>query len=389
MSVRRILIGGAAWSLVLAPLLAGVGTSSAGAMANPAPASLVPSSRSSSAFDNQDAVYAATYGVSTTVAAQRRMETEAFGQLVAAASRTHGEGNVDAWVETVADGQVFHLRSTSPVVVKALEVTVAASGLRSVVALEATSLADKTADLAATVGDIPGIDGYYVDVTTGQPVVSVPAADLASVTKAITERVPNARIESSGEGARDENRGGLNLTSCTSGFAAAWNGYKGFFTAAHCTGTQSWQAAGGTTWNWSSAVLTQVYNGTADIAFRRISSAVYNDMWIGTGFATISSGSGVAVVGTTYCGRGKTSGYRCAQVTSTTYTPTHTDACPGGCGPNFVRATLNYGSSQGGDSGGPWANGNTAVGIHKGSDGVNVHWSKIGYRPASSNVFTG
>lgn len=295
-NMRRVLMGGAAWSLVLAPPLAVVGTSTAGAVANLSPAS---------------------------VALPR------------------------GGVGSDSDGQVFHLRSTSRVVVEALRGTMAASGLRSVVALEATSLAQKTADLAATVGDVRGIDGYYVDVTRGQPVVSVPAADLATVTTEITERVPNARIESSGEGARYENRGGLNLTGCTSGFAAAWNGYKGFFTAAHCTGTQSWQAAGGTTWNWSSAALTQLYNGTADIAFRRISSAVYNDMWIGTGFATISSGSGVAVVGTTYCGRGKTSGYRCAQVTSTTYTPTYTDACPGCCGPNFVRATLNYGSSQG------------------------------------------
>lgn len=115
MYVRRILMGGAAWSLVLAPLLAAVGTSSAGAVANLSPASVaLPGSRVGSAFDNQDAAYAATYGVSTDVAAQRRMETEAFGQLVAAAGRTHGEANVDAWVETDSDGQVFHLRSTSP-----------------------------------------------------------------------------------------------------------------------------------------------------------------------------------------------------------------------------------------------------------------------------------
>lgn len=379
-----------AWILILGPLLAvGLATSSAGSSAAPATGSLVPSGHSSSAFDNQDAVYAATHGVSASVAKQRRLESESFGQLVAAAHRVHGERNVDAWVETVADGQIFHLRSTSPEAVTFLEASVAASRLSADIALQSTSLADKTADLAAKVGTTPGIDGYYVDVTTGQPVISAPAADLAAVTRAITERVPNARIESSGDGARDENRGGLNLSSCTSGFSATWNGYQGFFTAAHCTGTQSWQAPGSTTWNWSSSSLTQVFNGTADIAFRRVATSVYNNMWTGSGYATINNGSGLAVVGTTYCGRGSRSGYRCAQVTSTTYTPTYSGACPGGCGPNFVYANLTSGGSQGGDSGGPWANGNTAVGIHKGSNGVQVHWSKIGYRPASSNVYTG
>jgi hypothetical protein len=69
------------------------------------------------------------------------------------------------------------------------------------------------------------------------------------------------------------------------------------------------------------------------------------------------------------CKNGKTTGYTCGNISSTTYSPSYvTNAAA-----TFIRVheSSNGNLSEGGDSGGPWFLVNTAYGTHSGSPGAN------------------
>ncbi len=82
-----------------------------------------------------------------------------------------------------------------------------------------------------------------------------------------------------------------------------------------------------------------------------------------------------------------TTGYQCGSVTSITYAPTWSGACPGvTCQPVWVRINA---YQLPGDSGGPWfIGGNSAVGIHKGgaTDGSWAVYAKMAYIPGTTGL---
>lgn len=337
----------------------------------------------------EDADYARTHRVTPEIAEARRQDREVFAKQLDIAYSKFGESNVDAWLDTgESAAQVFEVRVGSEDLADAVSRLLEIGGIDVNVEVRGWTLTERNETLLAELVGIPGVDGAYVDIRTGVAHVYAPDRRLSDVQAVVKElHGSEAVVESSGEGSSDTNRGGLSLTSCTSAFAAKWSSYIGFFTAAHC-GSQNWQPAGTSLWN-ASTYRTQTYNSTADIQFRSIDNiyTLHADLWTGSAFVPIVSGSGVPVVGYAYCGRGKATGYRCGSVTSTTYTPTYAGACNGvACGPNFVFSTA---VSAGGDSGGGWYSGTTGYGVNKGNVNGNAIWSKIGYRPASSNVFVG
>jgi streptogrisin C len=243
-----------------------------------------------------------------------------------------------------------------------------------------TDLLDKIhSALPILLAALPDMAGTDVDVRTGEIVLTVPAtgsardAALAKV-PALAQRLgAPIRIDFIDSPLADQSvRGGSALSDCTSGFVVANSaGTRGFVTAAHCGNTESYSDFDGTStsttfqsetfdadqdFQWHTTPLTEVPEFYADLT---TSARVL------TGRRLRSS----TAVGNTTCHRGATSGYSCGSVQSTTYQPTYAGACNGfTCTSTYISVTGSGLACAGGDSGGPWFNGQTAFGIHKAGD---------------------
>jgi len=161
----------------------------------------------------------------------------------------------------------------------------------------------------------------------------------------------------------------LDLSGCTTGFGISNNGTpdRGVTTAAHCRpylddtyqGTTIWfqrQAAGGAhDEKWLLANSFQVRN-------------IIND-GLGGRFITSRTPRSQQVVGGSVCRYGRTSGYNCGQIQSTSYLPPPT--CESNSTPTYISVTPSTG--QGGDSGGPEFLSNSAFGHTVCAGGVDVY----------------
>lgn len=341
------------------------------------------------------AIFAEQEGITVAEATARLIEQDAFQELVGDLHSTYGEGHVDAWVDSSPTDQTLNVRTDVPQIANlaarrsgGLQVEYSAPTSEAPMLAERTSLVDQNIDQLR--GAVPGLDGVKVDIKSGDIVLSVPDSAARSARSAISasveglEGVP-VRMESTGAGASDHNRGGLNMTGCTTAFAASSGTHQGFFTAAHCTGTQNWYAAGSSTAQASIARELR-HDAYADIQARSVSVTAIPDVWTGGSFQTVT-GTATSVVGANICKRGKVNGWTCGNVLSTTYKPTYAGACPGGtCASVFVEAV---GPTANGDSGGPWISLGKAYGVHKGGGAGKSIYSRIQYMPGGWAIKVG
>jgi hypothetical protein len=297
-------------------------------------------------------------------------------ELIADVKERAGDRFAGAWVEHEPSWQL-HIALTEGTPL-ALDALTRSTGVPvSVEYREGPSeeiLIEEANKLAAWATATPGIDGVEADVEGPELVVyanneaPIGVQRMAPATPGGVE----VRFVNSGEPAGDTAtvRGGLALTSCTSGFSVTSGGIIGFATAGHCGNSQSWAATPTGSPANASTYGGEVRGTTADIQYHRVTSPHNASSTFFGGSATTAttrSGTGTAFVGQGLCHRGKTTGYSCGNVTSTTFAPTWANACLSSpCSAAFVRIDGTTLGNAGGDSGGPWFSGAAAYGIHKG-----------------------
>jgi streptogrisin C len=172
--------------------------------------------------------------------------------------------------------------------------------------------------------------------------------------------------------ARERNqhtRGGAHLSTCTSGFVVANSaGTRGVTTAAHCGNTQTYFEYAGE--NYPATFVAERLDADEDVQWHTTTHDEYPEFYADlTTTARVLTGRRLrssTAVGNTVCHRGKTTGYSCGSVESTTYQPTFAGACGSvACAATYIKVSGPDLRCDGGDSGGPWFNGQTAFGTHK------------------------
>lgn len=163
--------------------------------------------------------------------------------------------------------------------------------------------------------------------------------------------------------------GGLPLSTCTSGFTVQnSSGTLGITTAGHCGNSQSYAG-------YALTFLSEYDSGSYDIQWHNRSGSTYeNKIKAGTGFRSITGTRTRAnqVVGEWICKQGKTTGWTCGTLNNKSY------CFDGACTWIYVTGgTVNL--SEGGDSGGPWVNGEVAYGTHVFGGGNNSGYMAIDY----------
>jgi streptogrisin C len=159
--------------------------------------------------------------------------------------------------------------------------------------------------------------------------------------------------------------GGLALTPCTSGFSVRnSSGTRGITTAAHCSNAVSYN---GTALNF----ILEDQEGNQDVQWHTAPGfTVTNQFYSGidTRSCTSTWSRTYQSVGDYVCGYGKTTGYKCGNISSTTYALSYvTNAAA-----TFIRVDNTEGTDlcESGDSGGPWFLADTAYGTHSGCPGA-------------------
>jgi hypothetical protein len=148
--------------------------------------------------------------------------------------------------------------------------------------------------------------------------------------------------------------GGLALSTCTSGFTVRNSaGTRGVSTSGHCGSSQTLLGVALT-------FLGESYSGSYDIQWHNAAGHTYpNTIKVSSSTRSITGtrSRGSQTVGSQVCKQGKTTGYTCGTISTTSY------CASGAC--TWVRVAGNGTNlSEGGDSGGPWFSGNTAYGSH-------------------------
>lgn len=162
--------------------------------------------------------------------------------------------------------------------------------------------------------------------------------------------------------------GGRYLSTCTSGFTVTnAAGLRGITTAAHCGDAQSIDAAegGGTALTFQA----QLYGSGNDWQWHTLTGATTPNLIVDSDAGTTRSITATKLwaninVGDFACKYGTRGGYHCGTVTNKNWCFTQSD---GTTGCKFVFVAPNTSGeilSTGGDSGGPWFTGNTALGSH-------------------------
>lgn len=254
-------------------------------------------------------------------------------------------------------------------------------------------LIEAATEMAAelSLADVQGVDGVEVGSSSEGLVVITNNNANSHTEEAVDDAAPESRstlgtrartaqtsipitVERHEGEASDSVRGGIKLTSCTSGFSVKnSSGTTGFVTAGHCPNTQKYSlTTTGSAAN-SSTFQKQARTSTADLQWHSTPNHTDYKNFFGSSSdsATTVTGTGVAYVGKSLCHRGSNTGYSCGLVTSISYTPAWSNACNGAtCSATFVRVAGASLAEKDGDSGGPWFSGGTAYGIHKGGSGA-------------------
>jgi len=330
----------------------------------------------------QDAgAYAAQYHVSVDEAVRRLQAQEQQGEAVSRLREANPGRFAGLWVEHepvfrivvrlkggAPAGPEFHraaARSRTPV-----------SFVTGAATTEAEVLGRIQGALPRFKEELPELQGTDTDVRTGDIVLTVFASGAAGEAAkrkgaALAREIGHPiRVQLTVAPESDQHtRGGANLTDCTSGFVVANSaGTRGVTTAAHCPSAQTYYEFGGT--SYPATFVAERYDADEDVQWHTTSHDHYPEFYADlTTTARVLTGRRLrssTAVGNTVCHRGMTSGYSCGSVESTTYQPTFAGACNGvACAPTFIKVSGPDLRCAGGDSGGPWFNGQTAFGTHK------------------------
>ncbi len=168
--------------------------------------------------------------------------------------------------------------------------------------------------------------------------------------------------------------GGLTINGCTSAFSVRnSSGFRGITTAAHCPDNQFYNGSNLT-------FQSQDQAGNQDVQWHTAPGfTVTNQFNSGTGIRNVTATRSRSnqAVGNYVCKNGRTTGYTCGNISSTTFIPNYVSNAQA----TFIRVHNNNNNnlSEAGDSGGPWFNGNTAYGIHSGGIGNDAIYMPINY----------
>lgn len=223
---------------------------------------------------------------------------------------------------------------------------------------------------------LPELQGTDTDVRTGDIVLTVFAPGAAGEAArqkgaALAREIGHPiRVQLAVAPERDQNaRGGANLSTCTTGFVVANSaGTRGVTTAGHCGSAQTYSDFSGT--SYATTFVAERFDADEDVQWHTTTGAEVPEFYADlTTTARVLTGRRLrssTAVGNTVCHRGSTSGYSCGSVESTTYQPTFAGACNGfTCTATYIKVSGPDLRCAGGDSGGPWFNGQTAFGTHK------------------------
>jgi hypothetical protein len=163
--------------------------------------------------------------------------------------------------------------------------------------------------------------------------------------------------------------GGLNLSTCTTGFAVVNSGgTRGVSTSGHCGNSQTLLGIGLT-------FRGESYSGSYDVQWHNAAGNTYpNTIKVSTSTRAITGTRSRTsqTVGSQVCKQGKTTGYTCGTIATISY------CASGAC--TWVQVAGNGTNlSEGGDSGGPWFSGNTAYGSHTYGIGNDSAYMPVNY----------
>jgi hypothetical protein len=284
-----------------------------------------------------------------------------------------------------------------------------------------STLASRRAVIASHVDSwkaaIPSIDGIYADEASDKVVLLVTDESAAEAARNEPVRVRKAQAasqESTGQNFDDggldveieeaapsanSNKGGRNMTTCTSGFPAIAGKTKVILTAAHCEEEDYfWFNGNGP---FTAKFIGERYDDEADIEWLRPTKhkveARYFEEATKSGEGTRVKGNLKNVKGAYVCHRGKTTGTSCGTIVSTTHRPMYDGACKSNgrgsasvkCDDKFVFVKGPNLRNDEGDSGGPWFLYGYGYGIHKGGarDGSSSIYSKLGNLPSHVKIY--
>ncbi|MDQ1126228.1 streptogrisin C [Microbacterium sp. SORGH_AS 505] len=344
-SARALSIAVLAISFALAPVSAGANVAS--------PDPVVPDATS-------DALQY-EYDISSERAANIVQAQESFSHLVAeleelevtyAGSAIDPTTDYDAWVSFVGlpSAEAIELISGVPLDID----------LRTDARFTAAELRESLREAHAALEAEAGIGGAagYLDTAAQKLVFAAWPDESATLSRARAD-VADVAADTSGPQIEivtvpesvvsDEINGGAHLSNgCTSAFNVRdGSGRKGFLTAAHCPNPVS-----------GYPFVKERETAGFDVQLHRATSV--------TNLIRVSSGGTTRTItgwyypsgGGTACNYGRSTGNKCTTIFSN-------DVCWPGLGCGFY--ATNAGVTSGGDSGGPWYSGNSALGVHKGT----------------------
>lgn len=325
--------------------------------------------------------YAQDYGVDEKEAMRRLLVQEELSGVLPLLRSAAGERLAGLWIEHEPEYRiVVRLAGTEPVpdgfqtAVQDSPLPVVFETGALVTKQELLTLVDSVTErLMAT---IPGLMGIDIDVKTGEIVLFVynegglKAATGLQLLKIQDELGQAMRIEELNAPMEDgHTRGGAALSTCTSGFVVeSGSTPNGFVTAGHCGDTQTYFEYGGT--SYAATFQSEIRDANQDVQWHTTSHTEYPHFYASStsSYRTVTGlkNRSDQAAGNYVCHRGKTSGYSCGNIQSTSYKPTYTNACNGvTCSSVWIRVTGASLACAGGDSGGPWFNSTTAYGTHK------------------------
>lgn len=335
--------------------------------------------------------YAADVGVSEREAARRLKMQERLGKVISLIEQVNPDRFAGAWIEHKPEYRVvvrlagdkpveswqnsMMVADTVPVVMK--------TGARATLQQLLDTVAAATPEIKKT---LPELSGTEVDVKTGEIVLFVEqVGDGIQLRQSVQGRLAETRSPAIGELLNmplrieevdapvtdGHTRGGADLSSCTSGFVVQHpsTGTTGYITAGHCPDSQTYFEFGGT--SYSTTFIDEIRDADQDVQWHTTSHIEYPHFYASStstyrGLTSSTSRSSMSVGGYA-CHRGKTTGYSCGYIDSTTFQPTYTNACNGvTCASVWIRVSGGSLECFPGDSGGPWFIAYSAYGIYKG-----------------------
>lgn len=340
------------------------------------------SEASASAGELQDArSYADEFNVSEEEALRRLRAQEQMSKVIDLLTRANQHRFAGLWIEHVPEFQLIVWLVGDKPVPPGLQNAVRRSPIPVVfrtgaAATQADVLEKVRLSVPWLLTELPDMAGTDMDVRTGDIVLTVYAVGAAGeAAKAKGPKIGKqlghpVRIDLIDAPEQDAAvRGGANMSTCTSGFVVANSaGTRGILTAAHCGNSQSYSDFDGT--STSTTFISEILDADQDVQWHTTPQTevpeFYADLTTSARILTGRRLRSSTAVGNTVCHRGKTSGYSCGSVDSTTYQPTYSGACGTvACASTYIKVSGSSLACSGGDSGGPWFNGQTAFGIMK------------------------